>query len=202
MDSEQASQAISELLRSVTAALHRPGVLEVDFRTNIVNEEVLNEYHRASEEYAEWQNSILDAKAKLQASGFVVPDSWVRAAIVHAVKLRRRRDRGYWMVIRHDEREEMEKLKAELLLAGRRLQLEGGANSANSANTSRLFPGGLPRNLDVRDLVCKLDAEKQPGKSDNDIAREFTGETKGHDKKAKSLLSQIRRLKREGKVNL
>lgn len=74
--------------------------------------------------------------------------------------------------------------------------------NANNANNSRLFPGGFPENADIRDLVCKLDAAKQSEKSDNEIAREFTGETKGHDKKAKSLLSQIRRLKREGKVNL
>ena len=36
----------------------------------------------------------------------------------------------------------------------------------------------------------------------NQIAREFTGEQKGRDKKAQSLLSQIRKLKGKGAIDL
>ena len=77
---------------------------------------------------------------------------------------------------------------------------------ANSANTSRLFPGGFPKNPDIRDLVIRLDAEKGKPESErrtnNEIARELTGETKDSFPKANSLLTQIRTMKRKGRVIL
>lgn len=79
---------------------------------------------------------------------------------------------------------------------------EESTASADSADNPRLFPGGAPDNPDIRDLVAKLDADKGGKKSQNGIAREFTGESVGRDKKARSLLRQVRRLKAAGKVNL
>jgi hypothetical protein len=73
---------------------------------------------------------------------------------------------------------------------------------ANSANTARLFPGGVPENPDIVDLVVRLDAAKGGNKSQNTIAREFTNESPSNDQRAQSLLSQIRRLKREGRITL
>lgn len=65
------------------------------------------------------------------------------------------------------------------------------------ANALKLFPGGMPENQDIIDLVVKLNTEKDSGKSMNAIALEFAGEKK----KAQSLLSQIRRMRRDGKVD-
>ena len=78
--------------------------------------------------------------------------------------------------------------------------------SANGANTAQLFPEGVPKNPRIVDLVCRLDAEKaQPEDKRRAmivIAREYTGESMGNDKEAKSLLSQIRRMKRDKDVLL
>jgi len=77
---------------------------------------------------------------------------------------------------------------------------------ANSANTSRLFSGAVPENPDLRDLAALLDAERSKPESERRskmaIARDFTHETDRADKKARSLLSQLRRMKRHGRVNL
>jgi hypothetical protein len=70
------------------------------------------------------------------------------------------------------------------------------------ANTAKLFPRGVPPNPDIVDLVVRLDAAKGSGKSDIQIAREFKGETAGNDPKSKSLLSQIRRMRRNGRITL
>lgn len=75
-------------------------------------------------------------------------------------------------------------------------------DSANNPNTSRLFSGDLPENPDIIDLVCRLDAARETGKSQVQIAREFTGEETGSDPKAQSLLAQIRRLKNQGRITL
>ena len=78
--------------------------------------------------------------------------------------------------------------------------------SANSANTSKLFSGKVPKDPDLVDLAVKLDAEagklKDDRRSWNEIAREFTGETKDAFPKAKRLLSALRRMKRNSRVNL
>ena len=76
----------------------------------------------------------------------------------------------------------------------------------NSANTCRLFLRGVPVNPDLVDLIARIDAEKakpqNARRSLNEIAREFTGEIKGDDKKAQSLLSQAQRMKRRGRATL
>lgn len=72
-------------------------------------------------------------------------------------------------------------------------------SDANNANTSHLFSGDVPANSDIVDLVVRLDCAKGSGKSDRQIALEFTGKDV---KKAESLLAQIRRLKRQGRVIL
>jgi hypothetical protein len=78
----------------------------------------------------------------------------------------------------------------------------GRADPEVDANTRKLFPKGLPDNQDVVDLVVRLNTEMGPGRSMNQIAREFTGEMAKNDAKALSLLSQIRRMIRKGRVKL
>ena len=76
----------------------------------------------------------------------------------------------------------------------------------NSANTSKLFSGKIPNNTDLVDLVVRLDTERGKAEKErrswNAIARDFTGETADDCPRANSLLSSIRRLKRQGRVNL
>jgi hypothetical protein len=50
-----------------------------------------------------------------------------------------------------------------------------------------------PASVDVRDLCHKLERELPKGVTQIAVAREFTGETEGHDPKAQSLLRQARR---------
>jgi hypothetical protein len=73
-------------------------------------------------------------------------------------------------------------------------------SQTDSANTAKLFPKGLPQNPDIVDLVVRLDTAKGTDKSDIAIAREFTGEPESRDGKARSLLSQIRRMRRNGRI--
>lgn len=79
-------------------------------------------------------------------------------------------------------------------------------SNADSADTLRLFSGGVPGNTDIQDLIVKLDANegklKADKKSRNEIARKFTGETKGNDPKAQSLLRTIRRMQQNKQINL
>jgi len=70
------------------------------------------------------------------------------------------------------------------------------------ANNRKLFPKGLPSNPNLIDLVLRLDSQRDSGKSMNQIAREFIEETEGNDKCAQSLLAQIRRMRRDGRLNL
>ncbi len=70
------------------------------------------------------------------------------------------------------------------------------------ANNRKLFPKGLPSNPNLVDLVLRLDSQRDSGKSKVQIACEFTEETTGNDRRARSLLAQIRRLIREGRLNL
>jgi hypothetical protein len=72
----------------------------------------------------------------------------------------------------------------------------------NLANMQKLFPRGIPKNTDIVDLAVRINAEKGSGKAQNAIARELTGEMPKKCPKAKSLLSQIRRLAREKRLNL
>ncbi len=81
----------------------------------------------------------------------------------------------------------------------------GGGGRVNPA---RLFPKGVPKNIDVRDLACLLDAERAKPKgerrSDRAVALEFTSEVKWDRPKckARSLINQIGRLKRKGEIDL
>lgn len=65
------------------------------------------------------------------------------------------------------------------------------------ADTRNKFPASLPDNPDVRDLCHRLgkgrDRISAGAVSEIGIAREFTGEAPGNDKKARSLLRQARR---------
>jgi hypothetical protein len=70
------------------------------------------------------------------------------------------------------------------------------------ASAMKLFPQGVPENPDIRDLVLQLNTKKDSGRGFSRIAREFTGEKRGNDKRARSLLAQIRRLRRQGRVVL
>jgi len=69
-----------------------------------------------------------------------------------------------------------------------------------------LFPEGTPDNERAVGLAKKLYEEKQKDKKDrrpnNDIAREFTGESKDDFPKASSLINTICRWKRDKQVNL
>jgi hypothetical protein len=72
---------------------------------------------------------------------------------------------------------------------------------AIDANTHKMFPKGIPDNPDIRDLAIRLNSDKGSGKSQNQTAREFTGETLGSDTKAKRLLASLRMLKARGRYN-
>jgi hypothetical protein len=80
------------------------------------------------------------------------------------------------------------------------------ADSADSADTSRLFPGGLPDDMDLQDLVIRLDVNKSrkpdERKSMNQIVREFFNETKECQPKTGTYLRQIRRMSERGEIIL
>lgn len=69
-----------------------------------------------------------------------------------------------------------------------------------SANAAKLFPKGVPDNTNIVDLVVRLNTARGTDRSEISIAREFTGESEGQEPKARSLLSQIRRMRREGRI--
>lgn len=70
-----------------------------------------------------------------------------------------------------------------------------GQATPSGANTTVIFKGTEPT-PDVKDLAFRL--ASRGNKSEADVAREFVGN--GNDSKAKSLLSQVRRLKRTGRI--
>ena len=74
------------------------------------------------------------------------------------------------------------------------------------ANTSRLFSSKMPDDPRIERLVALLDNEKSKPKEDqrswNAIAREITGENVKSCPRAKSLLSNLNRLRRKGRVTL
>jgi hypothetical protein len=76
------------------------------------------------------------------------------------------------------------------------------SKSRDLANTKKLFPMGVPENTEIVDVAVRIDAAKGSGKSERQIAREYTSESKGNMPRAQSILSQIRRMKRQGRVNL
>ena len=72
--------------------------------------------------------------------------------------------------------------------------------TSERASASKLFIGDVPSNPDIVDLVAKIDSNTDPKVSLIEIARKFTGESRGDEKRAKSLLSAIRRMKRDGRI--
>lgn len=74
-----------------------------------------------------------------------------------------------------------------------------GFPAVDTTNTPKVYVGGVPDNPDVADLIARLDAEAGSGKAKLHIAREFTG---GNESKAKSLLADINRRQRKGKLNI
>jgi hypothetical protein len=69
-----------------------------------------------------------------------------------------------------------------------------------STNNQKFSRRDVPSNRRLIELAARLKARYGSGKSKNQIAREFTGEPPGNDRKAQSLLSQIRRLIRQGRL--
>ena len=70
---------------------------------------------------------------------------------------------------------------------------ENISRSDTTSDSKKDFPPKMPETPDVRDLVQKLQVGLAKGKTQSQIAREFTGETEGDDAKAQSLLRQARR---------
>ncbi|MEI8371873.1 MAG: hypothetical protein WCJ35_03455 [Planctomycetota bacterium] len=66
-------------------------------------------------------------------------------------------------------------------------------DSDTTSDSKKVVLPKLPDGVNVRDLVCRLQAELPKGKSQSQIAREFTREAANKDKKAQSLLRQARR---------
>jgi len=93
-------------------------------------------------------------------------------------------------------------LKQEYLLAQDTMpaQVVRQETAAVRANTSKLFPKGVPENSNIVDLVVRLDAARGTGCSEISIAREFFGESEGNDPKSRSHMSQIRRMRRKGRI--
>lgn len=71
--------------------------------------------------------------------------------------------------------------------------------SADSADTPKLFPKGLPDDQNVIDLVLLLNDSGNSKKSQNTIAREFTN---GTELNPESLLRKVRRLRDSGDISL
>ena len=127
MNVDQALQAIQDLYGYVADAMRRPGVFELGLGSNSYRD-IADKFHKTRAEYDKWCDDILDAKRRLYASGFDMPDAWAQAEIVYPVALRRRSPRHHYeLVLRHDERDDLEKLKAELRGAARLLQVKQGA---------------------------------------------------------------------------
>jgi hypothetical protein len=65
-------------------------------------------------------------------------------------------------------------------------------NDGSRADSAKKKPVKWPDNQRVRNL-CKILAERNPGDSQIELARQLTGEEAGNDSKAQSLLRQARR---------
>jgi len=80
--------------------------------------------------------------------------------------------------------------------------LSSTASSSEQANIERIFPDGVPNDSQIVGLAVRLDSARGTGKTQIDVAREFTEEMKGSEPEAKRLLARIRMLKCRGKLNL
>jgi hypothetical protein len=80
---------------------------------------------------------------------------------------------------------------------------DGNAHeNAYDAHRKKLFPIDGKPTIDVRDAIVKLDTCRDGKKSDMDILREFTGETKDDCPKAKLLPAKIRAARDRGETTL
>ncbi|MCB9952843.1 MAG: hypothetical protein H6824_17865 [Planctomycetaceae bacterium] len=79
------------------------------------------------------------------------------------------------------------------------LEIMAGGSDDEANMQKKLFPKGVPRNPDIVDLVVRIHSESDDGRSFNQIAEELT---EGDVKRARSLLASIRRLRKEGRVQL
>lgn len=70
---------------------------------------------------------------------------------------------------------------------------DGAGQKDSETDSDQNSAPRLPDTPDVRDLCRLLQKELAKGRTQNEIAREFTGEMPGDDKKAQSLLRQARR---------
>ncbi len=74
---------------------------------------------------------------------------------------------------------------------------------ADSADERKFFPKGVPDDTEVVDVVTLLINARDDGRSMNEIAREYTGETKDHFPKAKRILGRIQKGRhRDGTIRL
>lgn len=139
----------------------------------------------------------------------------IQAPLVHAVDVSTGNEFNSWQVVQSPLYKascsfgpphlltgaHYEKLRREIRVALESWirYVQGPLFTPPNANTTKLFPQGIPDNPNIVDLVVRLDAGAGGKKSQQQIAMEMTD---GNKKLADSLLSQIRRLRREGKVNL
>jgi hypothetical protein len=104
----------------------------------------------------------------------------------------------HFIGLRSDIRQCSREAIDELLVLGSDAQQASAPAGRVRANVVKLFPKGEPRNRDLVELALKINTEKDTGKSLNQIAAEYTCNSR----RAKSLLASLRRMKRQGEVNL
>jgi hypothetical protein len=95
---------------------------------------------------------------------------------------------------------------SEEIGAAMHARAEAATSGANGANTLALFPGGIPDDQRIRDLVVLLHENRAKPKqyrvADAAIARKYLKLHNLDDRKANSLLTRIRRDVRRGLINL
>ena len=146
-----------------------------------------------------FQDSLREATAELDATlravGMRTPgdslDAWI-----HLAKVVEKDPEGmslqdiYEWAMAWNEREDIRAAKF------------ASAIGADSADKRKIFPDGVPDDTEVVDVVILILNEKERGKSLNQIAREYTGETVGNFPKAARILDRIRKGKARGKIVL
>jgi hypothetical protein len=174
---------------------------------------------------------INSAKMELFASGYNVPSEWVNVESIGTMSTEERENepdidtvivehpdhnamqivlRSMWNAIlqlRADDQKPRAPVASSADNFVHSLVTDGdGKTGENSANISKLFCGHVLKNPDLVDLAIRIAAEKNKPKnerrSNNKIALEFTKETIIKGSRAASLLAGLRRLKRDGRVNL
>jgi hypothetical protein len=74
--------------------------------------------------------------------------------------------------------------------------------SPGEAHHEKLFPKGLPDDLDLRDAVLLLATERTPKNTDRELLRKLTSESVSDCPKAKRLESKIRKARLDGRTTL